>query len=509
MNFFFKSFKYAIILIIGIALYWLSRYNYLHFHLIAEFYSIIIAGGIFIVSWNTRKNTEYNSLVFLGLCYFFIAIIDFYHTISYNGMNIFNDYNFYANQLWVVARVLESFSILIFSLLKNKFDKKYYIYTILILIFYTLINFLFIFYWKTFPECFIQGKGQTIFKIYIEYFICFVLLTSCAIIINKRKKYDFVLFKQIILSIILTIFSEVAFTLYTDNYGITNVIGHLLKILSFYSIYLSIIVNTLERPIKIIYNDLNNANIKISKQKKELETIVNELKIANNTKNKFFGIIAHDLKSPFNPILGFTEILENLFLKQKGGTKQLEYIKHIKNSAEKGFKLLNNLLDWAQIQTGEIKFNPEKNNIKDIIYEVISLTEEQAKIKNINIICEIKNSEILYIDYNMIYATIRNLISNAIKFTNKNGEIKVKLLKEENKIILLIIDNGVGISNEHIEKIFDVSSKYSTLGTNGESGTGLGLILCKEFVEINKGKIEIKSKINQGTEIKIVFPATD
>ncbi len=256
INILHRILKISLLIASSVILYYISRKNYLLFHNIVEMYSIIIAAGIFIVSWNSRNHSENNKLVFLGIAYGFVAFIDFFHVLSYKGMNIFTDYPFYANQLWVCARILESFTLLIFVV--SGF-RKYKISYPLVIIIYTAITSFFllsVFIWKIFPVCFIAGEGQTPFKIISEYFICMILLISLILIIRTRYLYDRRLFNQIAGSIIFTIISEFSFTLYTDNYGITNVIGHLFKVLSFYLIYQSVIVNTLKRPFDIIYGEL-------------------------------------------------------------------------------------------------------------------------------------------------------------------------------------------------------------------------------------------------------------
>ncbi|PKL17167.1 MAG: hypothetical protein CVV49_12620 [Spirochaetae bacterium HGW-Spirochaetae-5] len=253
--------KYLILTGLSVLLYFLSRHNYLLFHNIVEMYSIIIAAGIFIVSWNSRSHSENNNLVLLGIAYVFIGIIDFFHVLSYKGMNIFTDYDFYANQLWVGARIIESLSLLVFVM--PGFRKVKISYHV-VFMFYSAITFIFflsVFLWKIFPICFVAGVGQTPFKIISEYVICIILLISLIIIIRTRHRYDKALFNQISASIIFTILSEFSFTLYTDNYGVTNVIGHLFKVLSFYLIYKSVIVNTLKRPFDILFRELKETQM--------------------------------------------------------------------------------------------------------------------------------------------------------------------------------------------------------------------------------------------------------
>ncbi len=405
-------------------------------------------------------------------------------------MNIFTDYSFYANQLWVLARILESFGILIFVLLKKRLNNRLNFFFLSVFFVYTVIGMFLIFKWKIFPECFIAGIGQTPFKIYSEYFICSILFFSCILIIRTRNNYDHLLFIQITSSIIITIFSELSFTLYTDNYGITNVIGHLLKIISFYLIYRSIIVNALMRPTEIIYYELNQAHKKtqdayeiINNQKILLEQTIAELKLSNQSKDKFFKIISHDLRNPFTSIIGFVELLENRCSHSEKCSDQLKYIKWIKDSSNRAYKLLDNLLEWALLQTGEINYIPEPTDLTKLLNDIIFLIELQAVQKNVIIKNNSDKPLFALIDKDMISIVFRNIISNALKFSKSSSIITISSRQSESNIEIKISDTGIGIPVEHISKIFDVYSKYSTIGTNGEKGTGLGLILCKEFIK--------------------------
>ena len=509
-----KIFLTAIVLLVCIFLYWLSRKNYLLFHAIAEFYSIIIACCIFTVVWNTKKNYRNNGMVFLGISYLFVGIIDFFHTIAYKGMPVFTDYSFYANQLWLVARFLESSAILFFTMYGAKIKKEYDWTIIFSLMLYTALSMLTIFHWKNFPECFIDGIGQTYFKIYGEYLICFLLFISTLILIKTKKNYDPLLFNQITASIVITILSEFMFTLYTDNYGITNVLGHLLKILSFYLIYRSVIVNMFTRPVEILYFDLNNAHIKmqeansiINDQKKKLERSVENLTMANQTKDKFFKIIAHDLKNPFNVINAFTDLItaKCSVSQVEGSANWIKYIEAIKETSTSAYRLLTNLLDWANLQTGDIKPIFTLVDLKTAVIEsviTVAAAARQKKITINNLICE---SVFISADKNMLDIVLRNILNNAVKFTNNGGVISISCSENDNIVLFKISDTGVGIPQDIIKDIFNVSSKYSTIGTAGEKGSGLGLILCREYIEKINGAIKISSELNKGTEFTLTF----
>lgn len=234
------------------------------------------------------------------------------------------------------------------------------------------------------------------------------------------------------------------------------------------------------------------------KEKEELEKSTKELQESNAAKDKFFSIIAHDLKSPFNSILGLTNVLIEDY--QSFNEKEIEKtLTAIKISSERAFELLENLLVWANSQTGRITFNPREFNLKIAIDEIIMLVEAQAARKKIRIISSCKEDCPAFGDNQMIQTVIRNLVSNAIKFTPPGGEITVSITKSDNHIEVSVKDTGTGIAADDIQKLFRIETKYSTRGTENETGTGLGLILCKEFIEKHGGKIWVESEEGKGS----------
>ncbi len=261
------------------------------------------------------------------------------------------------------------------------------------------------------------------------------------------------------------------------------------------------IPKTYDEGIIISYTDISE---KIEREKKILQ-FTEELKIANSTKDKFFGIIAHDLKNPFNSILGFSDLLlVNITNYEKD--KIIKFVKNINLSSKNAYELLENLLVWARTQAGKIEFSPSKINIKNIVRDNCTLLSVQALKKEVEIINKVAEDYIIFADYNMINTIIRNLITNAIKFTKPNGKVTIAIQKNENKYLINIADTGIGISQENIQKLFRIESKFQTTGTADEKGTGLGLILCKEFVEKHNGQIWVESEQGKGSNFKFTIP---
>ncbi|MCF6167294.1 tetratricopeptide repeat-containing sensor histidine kinase [Lutibacter sp.] len=256
---------------------------------------------------------------------------------------------------------------------------------------------------------------------------------------------------------------------------------------------------------KKAYNLLEYKNYQINKMNDEIQAQRDNLKLINKTKDKFFSIIAHDLKNPFNSIKGFTELMiENS--NEYDEEKKLKFLKIIKGSTLKASSLLNNLLIWANSQSGNLKFDPQKVELKQIVSNVISLLEIQAINKEIEIIDNIEKNLFVLADRNMLATILRNLISNAIKFTNQHGKIEVSATKKEGFVEISVKDNGVGILESEVKNLFNIEVKNSNVGTANEQGSGLGLILCKDFVEKHGGKIWVESEVNKGTEFKFTIP---
>lgn len=229
------------------------------------------------------------------------------------------------------------------------------------------------------------------------------------------------------------------------------------------------------------------------------------LKDLNQTKDKFFSIIAHDLKSPFNSIIGFSDLLKSNLNKYDRDKIQL-FVDSIYQTSKNTFKLLEDLLEWARSQSGKIPFKPEITKIEYLLQETTALLSNQANSKNIQILTNFDEEISIVVDFHMITTVLRNLTSNAIKFTPENGKIEINSFKKNKKIIFEVKDNGIGMSNEKISKLFKIGEKVTSKGTNNESGTGLGLLLAKEFIDKHNGEIWVESQQNIGTSFFFALP---
>lgn len=232
------------------------------------------------------------------------------------------------------------------------------------------------------------------------------------------------------------------------------------------------------------------------------ETKLREL---NATKDKFFSIIAHDLKNPFNYFLLTSDFLYNKYSELKEDNIK-DYIKEINSSAKQLFGLLENLLQWSRANNGTLTCEPDEIDLYEIMINNILIHKKNAELKNIELNFDLKSGRMIHADFDQINFIVRNIISNAVKFTPSGGKITISEKEEDNYLVVNIKDTGIGIPEDKLGSLFLPGENRPAPGTNNEQGTGLGLILCHEFVKMNKGRLRIESEEGKGTEVYLHIP---
>lgn len=265
--------------------------------------------------------------------------------------------------------------------------------------------------------------------------------------------------------------------------------------------------NVLEERLTRRTLDIQKQKNEIIKERDDLEKQKKELVSLNNTKDKFFSIIGHDLKNPFSTVIGLSELLLDDFDSFERERLKM-FIQQIYKFSSNAYALLENLLQWARSQTGKLKLNKNLYNLKDVIEDNIELLSGNARQKNISVNYS-GESAYWHFDVNMISTVIRNLLSNAIKFTGDNGQIDISHEERNQKLYVSISDNGVGIAKKEINRLFKLDVNPSSIGTSDEKGTGLGLILCNEFINRHGGEIWVESEPGEGSIFKFYLPAGD
>jgi signal transduction histidine kinase len=244
-------------------------------------------------------------------------------------------------------------------------------------------------------------------------------------------------------------------------------------------------------------------------QKKNIDELIKaqniELLKLNADKDMFMSILAHDLKSPFNALLGLSEVLATN-LRSFEIDKIETLVGFINKSAKNTYSLLEDLLMWTRSQSGKMPFEPAKIRLSGILQDVIAEMKFSADNKQIEIILKAPEKTIVFADLEMVKTVIRNLVSNAIKFTKSGGKVTISAKRTKNQVCIIVSDNGIGIQPEVLNKLFDISQITTTRGTSNEGGTGLGLLLCKDFVEKHNGKIWVESEMGKGSTFSFSLP---
>lgn len=259
----------------------------------------------------------------------------------------------------------------------------------------------------------------------------------------------------------------------------------------------------------LLEKKVNERTAELEQLKNNLEKMVHErtkeLQKANAMKDKFFSIMAHDLRSPFNTLSGFLDLLHEEYDDFPDEKRKL-FIKKILDTSNQTFSLLENLLEWSRSQRGHIKYNPAKVDVKLVCNEVVGLLEHVAKSKKVEITEQVAESLSAYADNYMIQTVIRNLLTNAIKFSYPGSQVVVSACKNKGDIQVSVADSGKGMEPNTLGNLFKIDVKTTEKGTANEKGSGLGLIICKEFIEKNKGNIWAESKPGKGSKFTFTLP---
>jgi len=504
--------RHELLLLSGIVFFLIGTYvasinNYPFFHSIVEGLSIVISFTVFAIAWNSRKYIEDGYLVVIGIAYLFIGFIDFMHTLAYKGMNVFPEFD--ANlptQLWIAARYFESITILVVVWLVGR---KKSVNEVKLFIFFTVLTIAInysIFFSDLFPVCFVEGQGLTPFKRFSEYIIILILGIASVSIIRKRKLFAENIARLILLSIIMTMISELAFTFYIDSYGLSNLIGHYFKIVSFYFIYQAIVVTGIREPYNLIFKELMDKNEKMEILNGQLQKSAEAVEQAVQTKSKYLSVMSHEMRTPLNGILGFTQLIKFTPITEE----QLGYVDQITVSANVLRQNIDNILDMEKYLARKMLYIAKPGYLKEILDEKLTFFDGLCKERglafhsSINIDNELK----VLVDKDKISQLLNNLVSNAVKFTEE-GHIDLSITSETKDegvhVEMQVRDTGIGISEADQKKVFESYVQVGQMQPLKYGGSGLGLSICKEIVSYYDGEIKVKSELNKGTSFYINF----
>lgn len=260
--------------------------------------------------------------------------------------------------------------------------------------------------------------------------------------------------------------------------------------------------------LKDIWESYHKLLMSLKKSEEEIRQKNEQLKELNETKDKFFSIISHDLRSPFQGLLGVSKVLVEEF-DSLTNDELKNFISSLNDSLINQYKFLDDLLNWSRIQSGKIVFKPRLLHLDDELNKIYLLLNTNIKNKSIRFSNKVPKELSIFADADMLALLLRNLLSNAIKFTPNKGLIEIYAIDKLRETLIEVRDTGIGIEEENISKLFRLDTQHSTAGTNNEKGNGLGLVLCKEIVEKHGGKIWVESQRGIGSSFKVTFPKSN
>lgn len=372
----------------------------------------------------------------------------------------------------------------------------------LIIVVYSLILNIFSSYFLDLSD--LQNQNNLIFR---SILIVGMLLPIAGFVIDKKH--------SIIVGLLFFLFFIAIYFNTENNFIIENIL-FVESILFFYTTgiyYLLHIVDTMEATQEKLMIELEEKNLELNRtnnllieQNIYIETRKEEQKNLVESRDKLFSIISHDIKNPLFAIISFCDLTRDR-LKSNEYEKVDFYLKMIQLSSTNLYRLIVNLLDWTRLQNGKLKIFPESLDVNSCLDNTIRLFENSVTQKEISLKINRQDEIRIPADKNMFSTIFRNLLSNAIKYTPRGGSVTVDSRLDNGKYFLVVSDNGVGMKSEDIEKLFKNTINQTTAGTDGESGTGLGLHLCKEFINLHNGSISIQSEIGVGSAFIVCLPA--
>jgi signal transduction histidine kinase len=494
-----RSAGYALAVAIVLAGLWLtSAHSYLLFHSITEIFIVAVALAVFMVSWSARGYPETQPFVLLGIGYLFVAILETLHALTYQGMNILPVGQDYATKLWVSARGLQAVVTLAFVVLVRLRRTAPTVIAALAVGALAAFAVLSIFAWDIFPRCLVEGVGVTPFKKASEYAIATLLLTSAILVLGKIETIDRQERILLAAAFALNAAAEIVFTHYVSAYGTQNLVGHLLTLGSFLLAYEALFATKIRGRMALTHE--------LQRSTSRLEASEAELRAANLSKDRFLSIIAHDLRNSVSGFLSLTEVLAGQFSRlEKKRIHELCVLLH--DGARRSSELLESILQWANAQTGRLVAKPSTFALDELCEGIVAQHGAVARRKGIALESRVPVPSIVRADPDMVATIIRNLVANALKFTPGGGSVVVDASRDGAWQRISVADTGCGMSADDTAKLFRIDVRLATEGTEGERGSGIGLILCHELAALNRGRIEVKSEPGKGSTFALALPA--
>lgn len=490
----------AMVILIMLLVVLFSRlHNYLLFHWLVEFFSIVVAFGVFTVFWNSRHFLDNGCFLFIGIGYLFVGLIDLLHALAFEGMNVFDGGDNLATQLWLAGRSVQAGSFLAAPLfLRNRFDAR-----LILAIYAAIVTLLLtaIFYWKIFPVCYVSGVGLTSFKIRSEYVVCFVMLAGLALLYRRRDLLDTRVFRLLSITILLTIASEVAFTFYKDVTGTANLLGHCLKMVASYAMYVAFVEVGLTHPYSVLFRNMRESEQRLREMNETLEeriaertqiaeqratqlrALASELALTEQRERRRLAQILHD---------HLQQILVAAKLKVGLLKKRIE-IEDQQNRLRRVDELLDESIGVSRSLTVEL--SPPVLYDAGFTAALEWLARHMQEKHGFSVRVEVQTdlepaTEDLRV---FLFDAVRELLFNVVKHGGTSEASLQLCVTNKGDFRVIVEDEGVGMVPRDDE--------------SGVLESGFGLFSIRERLELLDGRMEIDSSVKQGTRILLTIPA--
>lgn len=463
--------------VVLLGLYLAKLYNYLLFHTLAEIFSVVVACSIFVIAWNARQIMANNYFLLVGIASLCVGIIDLCHTMAYKGMGVFPGYGpDLATQLWIAARYLQAFALLVAPWFLGRILKAGWTISAFGVATAFLLTAIFT---GNFPACFVEGVGLTPFKIGSEYLVCLLLLGARFFLHKKAAAFDQGVVRLLSSAIVAFIAAELAFTLYSDVYGISNMAGHFLKVAGFYCVYKALIETGLARPYDLLF--------------RELAAKAAALEAANQELEAFSHTVSHDLRSPLTNISGSCQVLTTLCGDQLDDECK-KFIGYIHDETRRMNTLITTLLKFSQLNRQELHRQAvDLSNMAAAIITGLRMQEPERQVT-----CSIADGVSCAADPLLICAVMENLLGNAWKYTGKEEAARIEfgVTAVAGKPAYFVRDNGAGFDMKQAHKLFDA---FQRLHSRSEfEGTGIGLTTVQRIIQRHGGQVWAEGEVGKG-----------
>jgi len=472
-------------------LYLAQRSNYILFHTLVEMFSVVVACGVFVISWNTRRIMDNNYFLLVGIASLFIGAVDVLHTLSYKGMGIFPGYGAdLPTQLWVVARYLQSMSLLVapyFIGRKLHAGPAAAIFTAVTALLLAAV------FSGYFPACFVEGHGLTPFKKASEYLICLMLAGSLFLLRWKSGAFEESLLRLITAGITCFIASELFFTIYSDVYGICNMSGHFLKFIGFLFLYKALIETGLSRPYDVLFRELKQSELRYRDLSDRLAHANADLEVANHDLEAFNCTVSHDLRAPLNNIHCCSQLLMNQDLDLSDEEKSV-YCHHVYSEAVRMEQIIGALLRLSRLSHQPISRNAV--DLSGMVREIADRLSKGQPGRRVEF--AIEECLCADVDERLFKLALDNLLGNAWKYTSRQDEAFIefgaKICGETRAYF--IRDNGAGFDMSMKEKLF---MPFQRLHSRDEfDGHGIGLATVQRIIQRHGGRIWAEGEVGKG-----------